>query len=177
MLDPALAAQGEAALRESVRLSLARPGNAVQRAIYSACGWLQFGLPLVAVLWVGWFVLRGFYGGASGAGTFVAEGFAVNAVLLVGLSAGLPWLLGRLAKPSPRKAAMLGVRRGLEDIVDYIDGRALEQITTAANELDALSATRDELGGALVGKASALTARLRRQGQTPSHTRKQGGET
>ena len=170
VLDASLAARGEAALRESVRASLAQPGTALQRWIYSACSWLQFALPLIALLWVGWFVISGFYGGATGSGAFVAEGFALNAVLLIGLGFGLPWLLGRLAKPSPRKAAMLGVRRGLDSILEHIDESVRQQIKSVTEQLNELATERDALAApmALTGsgtadrEASDLNARLRR---------------
>ena len=164
VVDDALGSRGETALRESVRASLSQPGNRFQRAIFSATGWLQFALPLVAVAWISWYVLKGFYGGANGSGSFVAEGFAVNAALLVALAAGLPWLLGRLAKPSPRKAALIGIRRGLDDVVEYIDSRTLEQIKTSEAELEELITTRDELQVPDVQTSSELTSRLRRGG-------------
>jgi len=172
VVNPALTAHGESSLRESVRMSLARPGTALQRGIFAACRWLQYALPLIALVWVGWFVVSGFYSGATGSGAFVADGFALNAVLLIGLCAGLPWLLGRLARPSPRKAALLGVRRGLDDIVEYIDENATAQIGAATEALRALLAEREALvapaarasdtGKAPDAEASRLNARLRR---------------
>jgi len=172
VVDPALAAHGESALRESVRMSLARPGSGFQRGVFKATRWLQYGLPLVALVWIGWFVVRGFYDGATGSGAFVADGFALNAILLVGLCAGLPWLVGRLVKPSPRKAALLGVRRGLETIVEHIDDKTATQIAAATEELKALMLERDLLvslpATANEGskpkdtEASKLNARLRR---------------
>ena len=172
VISPALTAHGESALRESVSMSLARPGTAVQRGVYAACRWLQYGLPLLALLWVGWFVVSGFYGGATGSGDFVADGFALNAILLVGLGAGLPWLLGRLVKPSPRKAALLGVRRGLDSIIEYIDSIARTQIGVATEELHELMEQREALVAPITrsngrsnppdAETSKLNARLRR---------------
>ena len=155
-------------------MSLARPGTALQRGVFAACRWLQYGLPLLALLWIGWFVISGFYGGATGSGDFVADGFALNAVLLVALGAGLPWLLGRLVKPSPRKAALLGVRRGLDSIIEYIDSIATAQIGVATEELHELMGQRDALVAPTTSntgasktadkEASKLNARLRRSG-------------
>lgn len=175
VVDPTLTAKGEAALRESVRMSLARPGTTLQRGLFTACRWLQYALPLLALLWIGWFVVSGFYNGATGEGAFVADGFALNAVLLVGLCAGLPWLLGRLSKPSPRKAAMLGVRRGLDTVVEYIDDSTSAQIAAATEQLDGLRAQRDALAAPIdtvvrdhnatdghTAEAKTLNARLRR---------------
>ncbi len=174
VISPALTAHSESALRESVSMSLARPGTALQRGVFAACRWLQYGLPLLALLWIGWFVISGFYGGATGSGDFVADGFALNAVLLVALGAGLPWLLGRLVKPSPRKAALLGVRRGLDSIIEYIDSIATAQIGVATEELHELMGQRDALVAPTTSntgasktadkEASKLNARLRRSG-------------
>ena len=165
--------RGESALRESVHRSLAQPGGRVQRAIYSACGWLQYALPLLALAWAGWFVVNGFYEGATGQGSFVAEGFAVNALLLAGLGYGLPWLLGRLIKPSPRKAAILGVRNGLGEIIEHIDQQVLARLTEASKQLQTLDAERQKITKTALAaaqgvrdidpQASDLNARLRKQ--------------
>jgi len=172
VISPALTAHSESALRESVSMSLARPGTSLQRGVFAACRWLQYGLPLLALAWVGWFVISGFYGGATGSGDFVADGFALNAILLVALGAGIPWLLGRLVKPSPRKAALIGVRNGLDSIIEYIDSIARTQIGVATEELHELMEQRETLvapithtkGGkqAPDAEASKLNARLRR---------------
>lgn len=169
--DENLSARAETALRESVRASLARPGNALQRGIYSACGWLLYALPLAGALWAGWFVLQGFYSGATGSGDFVANGFAMNALLLIALAAGLPWLLRRLVEPSPRKAAMVGVRRGLDGVLADIEQRARTQIEQAENTLRELLTLRDQIMGlssAVAGDSidnatqNKMTARLRK---------------
>ncbi len=171
--DEHLAARADQALRESVRASLARPGNTLQRGLYSACGWLLYALPLLAALWTGWFVLRGFYAGATGSGDFVANGFAMNAVLLIGVAAGLPWLLRKLVEPSPRKAAMLGIRRGLDAVLDDIEQRAKVQVELCTQVLRELVAERDTIvAGSLTSAqhhdqeetpGTQLTARLRKR--------------
>ena len=168
-----LADRGESALRESVHRSLAQPGGKIQRAIYNACGWLQFALPLLALVWAGWFVVNGFYEGATGKGAFVAEGFAMNALLLAGLGFGLPWLLGGLIKPSPRKAAILGVRNGLGEIIEHIDQQVLARLAEASKQLQTLDAEREKITRTALAaaqetrdidpQASDLNARLRKQ--------------
>ena len=170
VVDDALAVRSQEQLRACVQQSLARPGSAFQRAAHAACGWLVFALPLAALLWIGWFVVRGFLGGATGEGEFVASGFAVNALLLLALAAGLPWLLQRLIEPSPRKAALVGIRQGLEAVIDDIDGRTREHIDRAEQTLAALLREQgDLLDSAARGKHTpkdrgdnaALTARMR----------------
>lgn len=173
VLDENLAARADGALRDSVRASLAQPGNALQRGLYSACDWLLYALPLAATLWTAWYVVRGFFDGATGAGDFVANGFATNAVLLIGLAAGLPWLLRKVVEPSPRKAAMLGIRRGLETVLLDLESRAAVELEHCQASLTELTAARDAIVGATQsGTDSAdsaeasqreLTARLRRR--------------
>ena len=169
--DEHFGARAENALRESVRASLARPGSALQRGLYGVCDWLLYALPLVAALWTGWFVLKGFYSGATGDGEFVADGFAMNALLVIGLAAGLPWLLRKLLEPSPRKAAMVGVRRGLDTVLADLNQRASVQITLCKETLRELLVERDNIiqatsAACRVGKRhetanSELTSRLR----------------
>lgn len=178
--DPDLAARAEGALRESVRASLAKPGNPLQRAVFTACDWLMYALPLAATLWTGWYVVRGFLDGASGAGDFVANGFATNAILLILLAAGLPWLLRKVVEPSPRKAAMLGVRRGLDQVLADVAERASGRLEHCEATLAELIAQREQIVGAAIEHSGAaaqgagstansashneLTARLRRSG-------------
>jgi len=69
VVDEGLAPRSEAALRESVRASLARPGNALQRALHSACSWLIYALPLLTLAWIGcccWLFLPVFPGCLDG---------------------------------------------------------------------------------------------------------------
>jgi len=172
--DSDLGARADGALRDSVRASLAKPGNAVQRGVYAACDWLLFALPLAAALWTGWYVVSGFIDGASGAGDFVASGFAMNAVLLIVLAAVLPWLLRRLVQPSPRKAAMLGVRRGLDTVLADIEQLTTARVERCETTLAELIQQREHIIGASLVPAVAqsgatpqvsdnpLTARLRR---------------
>jgi len=163
--DAGLAAHAERLLRESVRTSLVRPGSALQRGVHAVCSKLIFGLPLFALGWIGWFVLRGFYEGATGAGSFVADGCAVNALLLVGLAAGLPYLPARLTQPSPKRAALLGIRRGLDQLLGEFDAKAVGVIDKLAIDLKAVQAQRGAMLELLTADTpvehTGLTRRLR----------------
>lgn len=140
-----LATQAEEVLRRSVRQSLAQPGSAIQRAVHAGLEKLIYLLPLAALGWVGWHVLSGFYQGTQGGGRgieggggFVGEGFAVNAVLLVILAAVAPYLGARLAKPSPKRAALRGIQVGLQELIGLLDNQAnsaIDQLEHGLTEL------------------------------------------
>ena len=131
--------------------SLAKPGSALQRGLHSFLGIMCVILPLAAMCWIIWRVVAGFSEGGSNPAAYLGSNFAINAVLLLGLSWLLPVFLHRKSKPSPVKAAQKGIKRGLQ--------KALNNIESGVRQgLDELQVTSSELTSSYQGLWQTLAA-------------------
>jgi hypothetical protein len=118
--------------------SLAQPGSAIQRTLHKYLGAMCVILPLSAMLWVIWRVVKAFAEGASNPAAYLGSNFAINAALLLGLSWLLPVFLHRKSKPSPVRAAQRGLKLGLQ--------KALGNVQQAISKgLESLKSTSDTL--------------------------------
>ncbi|MBK9126532.1 MAG: GTPase domain-containing protein [Phycisphaerales bacterium] len=101
------------AVHDGLRAALARPGTALTRGLRRVTGFLMAFLPALALLWVAYAAVRGFYAAAHGGAAFLGGAFAVHSVLLVVIAWAVPWLTDRLLRPSLEAAALRGLRGGL----------------------------------------------------------------
>ena len=118
--------------------SLASPGSAIQRALHKLLGVLCVILPFCAMIWIIWRVVIGFAEGGSNPAAYLGSNFAINAILLLGLSWLLPVFLHRKSKPSPIRAAHRGLTLGLQKALGNIQlsvEQALESLQSKSDEL------------------------------------------
>lgn len=101
--------QGQLQLRQS----LARPGNSLQRSALKIAGLLSVVLPLGAICWAAYQVVKGYYESAMQHLGYLGTDFAVHSLLLIGLAWLLPWFIGHRLKPSVEKSALNGLRAGV----------------------------------------------------------------
>lgn len=101
--------QGQLMLRQA----LAKPGNSVQRLALKIAGLLAVLLPLGAIGWATYQVVKGYYESAMQHLNYLGTDFAVHSLLLIGLSWLLPWFAYTRLKPSVEKSALKGLRAGV----------------------------------------------------------------
>ena len=117
--------------------SLALPGKRWQRFVNRLLGWLTTLLPILAMLWVGYKVVVGFYAGNQSGGDYLGFNFAIHSFLLLGLAWLVPWFVYQKTKPSLQEAAEQGMRNATR--------AALRQISVMAHEaLERLRQRRTE---------------------------------
>ena len=129
--------------------SLALPGSSFQRALYKGLGLLCVILPLGAMLWIVWRVVIGFANGGSNPAAYLGSNFAINAVLLLGLSWLIPAFIRRKTKPSLVKAAERGLKTGLHKALANVQSGVSSGLETLQTESDELRASYQELWQAL----------------------------
>jgi hypothetical protein len=143
-------------LQQALRLGLAHPGTAWQRALRRGTGIALNVLPVVALLWVSYQVITGFAHGATGEAAYLGADFAINSGLLVLVAWLLPYLLHRRLKPSLETTVTRALRTGLEIGLEELNLRA-----------EAAFASTDAERDALLADAGKLLEALGRQGDEP----------
>lgn len=96
-----------------LRQALAQPGNGLQRASLKLMGLLAVMLPLAALSWASYQVVKGYYDSATEHLGYLGTDFAVHSLLLVGLAWLLPWFAYRQLRPSVERSALKGLRSGV----------------------------------------------------------------
>jgi hypothetical protein len=122
--------------QRSLRLALANPGNTLQRFCLKLSGVLAVLLPLAAIGWVSYQVVKGYYEGALHQAAYLGTDFAIHSGLLIALSWLLPYFAYRTLRPSAEKTAIRGLRAGI--------GLALERVGERVGERLAETETRRE---------------------------------
>jgi hypothetical protein len=115
-LDRLLEDAGRMVLNEgqlSLRMALANPGNALQRIGLKVSGALAVLLPLGAIGWASWQVVKGYYESALQHLNYLGTDFAIHSGLLILLSWLLPYFVYRKLKPSAERTAVKGLRAGI----------------------------------------------------------------
>ncbi|HYE37336.1 GTPase [Methylocaldum sp.] len=128
-LDQIAGGIGHAVLAEgqrSLRLALANPGNVLQRFFLKLSGFLTVLLPLIAIGWVSYQVVKGYYESALHHLGYLGTDFAIHSVLLIALSWLLPYFLYRKLKPSAERVAVKGLRGGIALALDLSGDRVVE---------------------------------------------------
>ena len=96
-----------------LRQALAQPGNGLQRASLKVMGLLAVMLPLAALSWASYHVVKGYYDSATEQRNYLGTDFAVHSLLLIGLAWLLPWFAYRQLRPSIERSALKGLRAGV----------------------------------------------------------------
>lgn len=140
-LDQLAGGVGRTVLSEgqrSLRLALANPGNALQRFFLKLSGFLTVFLPLIAIGWVSYQVVKGYYESALYHLGYLGTDFAIHSVLLIALSWLLPYFLYRKLKPSAERTAIKGLRDGIGLALDLSGDRVTELLREMEQERQAL---------------------------------------
>jgi hypothetical protein len=120
---------GRAVLNEgqrSLRQALANPGNAFQRLALRISGTLSVILPLGAIGWASYQVVKGYYESALQHLAYLGTDFAIHSGLLIVLSWLLPFFVYRKLKPSAERTAIKGLRAGIRSALDRIGTQGAE---------------------------------------------------
>lgn len=110
----------------SLRQALANPGNAFQRAALRLSGVLTVVLPLAAIGWVTYTVVKGYYESALEHLAYLGTDFAIHSGLLIAVSWLLPVFAYRKLKPSNERTAVRGLRAGLALAIERIGEQVAE---------------------------------------------------
>ncbi len=115
----------------SLRQALANPGNAVQRLALKISGTLSVILPLAAIVWASYRVVKGYYESALQHLAYLGTDFAIHSTLLIALSWLLPFFVYRKLKPSAERTAIKGLRAGISSALDKIGEQVAHLIVQA----------------------------------------------
>lgn len=129
-----------APIEQRLREALARPGTRLQRALRRVTGFLMTLLPVLALLWVAYNVVTGYYRASRGQGGYLGSDFAVSSVLLIAVAWAVPFVCDRLLRPSLERAALSAMRQGLANgldvLGDKIRGAILDTARLAQRETE-----------------------------------------
>jgi predicted GTPase len=120
------------------RQALLKPGNGLQRFLLGFTAICETVLPLTAMAVVGYQVFSGYYQSAVETKAYLGSEFAIHSGLLIALSWLIPFFLNKKLQPSQQKAALNGLKRGLEQALLNIDNdiqQNLNQQQQRNNEL------------------------------------------
>lgn len=119
---------------QAMRLTLAHPGTVVQRLTRRVTGFLTALLPGIALLWIGYKAILGFHEGGAPGTPYLGSEFAINALLVLGVSWAVPFTLDRLLRPSLEHALRRSLREAFDMAIDQLGNRIGEAIGEAARE-------------------------------------------
>lgn len=108
----------------SCRQALVNPGHTLHRFLLKLSHFCEIVLPLVSMGVVGYQLLLGFYQGAQDKQDYLGLDFAIHSLLLILMSWLLPYFIHKKMQPSIEKAALKGLKQGLniafEKIADEV---------------------------------------------------------
>jgi hypothetical protein len=142
-------------MRDRLRAALARPGTRLQRSLRRVTGFLMAALPLLALLWVAYNVVIGYYKASSGSGTYLGTDFAVSSALLILVAWAVPYVCDRLLRPSLERAALFAMRQGLADGLDRLGEELRRRITETAHQ----ARSRREGASQIIAEVARLALR------------------
>lgn len=122
--------------QRGLRLSLANPGNAVQRFFLKFTGLCAWLLPLAAMGWVSWQAVSAYYESALTHGGFLGLDFVAHSALLIAIAWLLPFFINQQLKPSTERAARRGLRNGVNAGLVRIEARAEDALAAYAADLN-----------------------------------------
>jgi hypothetical protein len=142
-------------LEDAVRAALSRPGTPIQRAARRVTGFLSGLLPGIALLWVAYNVVAGYFRATLGERSFLGGDFAIHSALIV-LSAWLvPFVLDWWLRPSLERAAIAGLRHGLAEGLNETGRRMAEALDAVAAEARQLRSRVDSCIAAMDSTVSS----------------------
>jgi hypothetical protein len=146
-----------AAFRDGFRQGMTRPGNAFQRGLVTAMRKLVYGLPLLAGAGVAYVVFQRYGEGLGATGEFLGFDFLAHSLMVLGLSALLPYLLARLLRPSVRRSVVRRVEAGMRGAGEEVREQWCSEINdlarragSLAKELEAIRSGIDATPGTAV---------------------------
>jgi hypothetical protein len=140
--------------QRSLRQALANPGNALQRILLKISGLMAVLLPLAAIGWVSWQVVRGYYRSALLHTDYLGTDFAVHSGLLIAIAWLLPYFIYRKLKPSAERTAVKGLRAGIELGLN----QAGERVSEALEKLEQRRRSVLEEGRDILALSAAVAA-------------------
>jgi hypothetical protein len=138
--------------QRALRLSLAKPGNAAQRFLLKLTGLCAVLLPLAAMGWVSWLAVSAYYESALTHSGFLGVDFVANSALVVAIAWLLPFFLKLQLKPSTERAALRGLRVGINTGLAQLETRVDGVLADYAGQLEA----RARAGMSLLSSAQPL---------------------
>jgi len=123
-----------------LRQALAQPGNGLQRASLKVTGFLAVLLPLAALSWASYQVVKGYYDSATEHLNYLGTDFAVHSLLLIGLAWLLPWFAYRQLRPSVEQSALKGLRSGVTSGLTAIGEQLSAEFSAADNDREQIIA-------------------------------------
>jgi energy-coupling factor transporter ATP-binding protein EcfA2 len=152
----------------AVRQALANPGNKIQRVFLKVARFGELVLPLAAIGWVSYQVLKGFHDSNTTDQAYLNTDFAVHSGLLVALAWLLPFFLRKQLKPSMEKTALKGLKQGLTqamatievDVEEALKQTAKQREKYIANALPILERCEEALTAKLGEESEALKRML-----------------
>jgi len=129
--------QGQLMLRQA----LARPGGGLRRFLLKLMGGLAVLLPLGALGWASYQVVKGYYESAAQHLDYLGSDFAIHSVLLIALAWLLPWFAQTRLKPSIEKSALQGLRAGVDTALASVGVGVLASLEEADAERQELLAS------------------------------------
>jgi hypothetical protein len=153
---------------DGLRAALALPGTALTRAARRLTGFLMTFLPFLALVWIAFGVVRGFYAGVHEGRPFLGLEFAINSLLLVAVAWALPFALDRWLRPSLRASAERGLRAGIAAGLEAVGAVLLHAADSTAADAQShrergaalLRACDERLATSLAPEAAAVVARV-----------------
>lgn len=112
----------------TLRYSLLRPGNNLQRGALRVARLLLVVLPVASVSWVTYAAVEAFRLSVASQGPYLGVEFIVHSLALVGLSWLLPFTFYRALRPSQEKAALRGLKQGFSKALAAIEVRIFSVI-------------------------------------------------
>jgi len=122
----------------SCRLALINPGNKLQRIILKISRFCEIVLPLITMGIVAYQVFQGFYASALDGKEYLGVNFASHSVLLILISWLLPYFIHKKMQPSIEKAALRGLKKGLQQALISIDSEIQNSIQQQQKQQQAL---------------------------------------
>lgn len=167
----AAARSANVTIADALRAALARPAGAGRRVLLQVFRSLQWALPLVALLLVGYQVVNGYWRATLGQAPFLDASFALHSLLLILVAWAFPAAAARALRPAFERIARRALTNGLQVALDHLRKRAIGALNNAAQAADelraALSALRESCNGvAQLREFSPQTRRLLRVSET-----------
>jgi len=118
--------------RAALVKAIAKPGKLLHRWLFNTVAAVAAIMPLLTLGWIGYRVVGSFYTGNEAGGSYLGGNFAINSLLLLGVT----WLLPALLREKIRPSLSAAVERGLEASVDASVGELAHQAKDALQDFD-----------------------------------------
>jgi len=114
--------------------ALIEPGTPLQRTATKVFRYLSWFLPLAVLAWALYRLVASYQAGQQ----YLGFDFATHTLLLAGAAWLIPWILGRIVRPTLEKAVQSGLRNGVETVHDDLQRQLQSAFQQIENERDDL---------------------------------------